>query len=106
MITDQEIDQLAKEFKEWRKQRERRSSAFMPVSNGTLPLQVGESRTYRYEVLDMGTIKTERYEQVTEIVSKIESIADGLIDACAMNMGLSLKSEVQRLKKILLEVKE
>lgn len=51
-------------------------------------------------------MRNDPYAKLGEILEKIEGIAQCLIDSGTMNLGLSLKSDIEDLKRLLLGVRE
>lgn len=98
-ITDKEIDEFAKEFKEFVRWKNAPK-----VSNTTAPSQTGYSYQYSVTIPNItipNQLSSEGIEQVRRLVYKIETIAGTLIESNALNLGLSLKADVKELKELL-----
>ena len=107
MITDKEIDQICTELKKWVKDRNTPK-----VSNTTAPPQTTYStcQSYQYTIKCPPSIsdwmKESPYSKLAEIIKRMEDTAKGLMDIGVTNFGLSLKSEIDDLLKLLWGVKE
>ena len=106
MITDKDVEELFEEFKEWRKDRKRAKY------ESVVPSQTAysTSQSYQYTIKCPPTITDwmsgEPYTKLMEVIKRMENTAKGLTDTGAMNFGLSLKSEIEDLKKLLWGIKE
>ena len=98
MITDNEIDQICTELKKWVKERK-----IPKASNTTAPSQTAYSYQYTVTIPNI-TIPNQSpkdMEYVKALLHKIEAIAGTLIECNALNLGLSLKTDVEELKGLL-----
>ena len=103
MITDKEIDELAKDFKEWRRTRERRSEAFVVGSKGT---SYAFQFTYPNNVISQETIQNDAHNRLGKIIERMENTAEGLRKDGAINYALSLEGQINDLKELILGVRE
>ena len=98
-ITDKDIDQICMELKKWAKERK-----IPKASNTTAPSQTGYSYQYSVTIPNItipNQLSSESIEQVKGLVHKIEAIAGTLIESNALNLGLSLRADVDELKELL-----
>lgn len=98
MIADKEIDQLCEEFKEWRKNRKRPQTY---VSNVTCP-SAQYTITISSNAITKDFIDNQPYNRLQTIIERMEDTAKGLMDAGVIGFGLSLKSEIDDLKKVIM----
>lgn len=98
-ITDEEIEQICMQLKRWAKDRNRPK-----VSDTTAPSQTGYSYQYSVTIPNItipNQLSSESIEQVRGLLHKIEAIAGTLIESNALNLGLSLRADVDELKELL-----
>lgn len=108
MLTDKEMEEFAnefKEFREWKKKKIQKPRTW--VSDGTCP-DAGASITYTYpnNVISKEFIDNQPYNRLQKIIDSMESISKALMDGGMMNLGLSLKTNIEDLKKLIVGVKE
>ena len=98
-ITDEEIEQICMQLKRWAKDRNTSKA-----SNTTAPSQTGYSYQYSVTIPNItipNQLSSEGIEQVKALLHKIEAIAGTLIESNTLNLGLSLKADVDELKELL-----
>lgn len=110
MLTDKEIEEFANEFREWKKKPR------TWVSDGTCPnaLDLKYSQfmypaplMYSHSMPAASDVKgAVDNDGLKKIIDRMESISKGLIESGVMNYGLSLKSNIEELKKLIAGAKE
>ena len=105
MITDKDIDQLADEFKEWRKNKKK--DVQITYGIGNTPTTIPYQMQYTYPSVSISdTIKDNPYSVLGDIIKRMEGTAEGLRKDGAINYALSLEGEINDLKKLLLGAKD
>ena len=102
MITDNEIDQLANEFKAWRKERMKKNPPTGWVSDGTCP-NAGTSITYKYpnNVISKESIENQPYNRLQKIIDRMRDTVEELRKDGALNYALSLEGQINDLVKLI-----
>ena len=111
MITDKEMEEFANEFKEFREWKKKVQKPRTWVSDSTCPnaLDLKYSQ-FMYPtppiVINREFIDNQPYNKLQKIIDNMESISKALIDGGVMNLGLSLRTNIEDLKKLIAGVKE
>ena len=106
MLTDKEMEEFANEFKEFREWKKKPRTW---VSDSTCPnaLDLKYSMfTYPSNTISKEFIDNQPYNRLQKIIDNMESISKALMDGGMMNLGLSLKTNIEDLKKLIAGVKE
>ena len=109
MLTDKELDEFAdsfKEFIEWKKKIQKPRTW---VSDSTCPNALDlkySTFIYPSNAISKEFIDNQPYNRLQKIIDNMESISKALIDGGVMNLGLSLKKNIDDLKELIVGVKE
>ena len=108
MLTDKELDEFAdsfKEFIEWKKKIQKpRTWASDSTCPNALDLKYS-TFAYPSNAISKEFIDNQPYNRLQKIIDRMESISQSLIDGGMMNLGLSLKKNIDDLKKLIVGVK-